>query len=63
MEISNSKYDKFRNDYDDALRITNESDRARVLSQIDTRLAERLILDSGSRVQVANLQEATAMVN
>lgn len=63
MDISNKKYDDIRKDYAEALKIPDESIRARDLSQIDTRFAEQLILDSGNRAYVASAEEAAAMVN
>lgn len=64
MEIGSRKYDEFRKDYDSIINSTiPEPGRSEALMRVDTRLAERLILDSGSRVEVASLQEATTMAN
>lgn len=58
MNLSNASYDGLRNEYSEALKISDDAE----LRKIDTRFAERLILDSGSRMELANAQEARVMV-
>ena len=49
--IDEKKYGDLLEEYKKALEIENEADRAKALAEIDTKLAERLILDSWDYIE------------
>ncbi len=64
MHLRYKKYNEFRDEYFSIINSQmREPGRSEALMRIDTRLAERLILNSGSRVEVASAEQATAMVD